>query len=68
LRRHLATASDNRGSARKSLLRPPLKQPWNVSLPKKQSRALRFAIKFSWLVLGGDPAARSRGVEQFTAL
>ena len=24
--------------------------------------------KFTWLVLGGDPAARSHRVEQFTAL
>ena len=25
-------------------------------------------IKLTWLVLGGDPAVRSRRVEQFTAL
>jgi hypothetical protein len=25
-------------------------------------------IKLTWLVLGGDPAARSHRVEQFTAL
>ena len=25
-------------------------------------------VKLTWLVLGGDPAARSRRVEQFTAL
>ena len=27
-----------------------------------------FRIKLTWLVLGGDPAARSHRVEQFTAL
>ena len=30
--------------------------------------SLRKAIKLTWLVLGGDPAARSHRVEQFTAL
>ena len=27
-----------------------------------------IACKLTWLVLGGDPAVRSRRVEQFTAL
>ena len=30
--------------------------------------SLRKVIKLTWLVLGGDPAARSHRVEQFTAL
>ena len=29
---------------------------------------MEFLHKLTWLVLGGDPAARSHGVEQFTAL
>ena len=31
-------------------------------------RMLRVMGKLTWLVLGGDPAARSHRVEQFTAL
>jgi hypothetical protein len=30
--------------------------------------SMRQTIKLTWLVLGGDPAARSHRVEQFTAL
>ena len=30
--------------------------------------SLRKAIKLTWLVLGGDPAARSHRVEHFSAL
>ena len=29
---------------------------------------LHAVVKLTWLVLGGDPAARSHRVEQFTAL
>ena len=31
-------------------------------------RCVGYLFKLTWLVLGGDPAARSHRVEQFTAL
>ena len=37
----------------------------NLTMTK---RSLRTMTKLTWLVLGGDPAARSHRVEQFTAL
>ena len=36
--------------------------------PDAVTPAARGKCKFTWLVLGGDPAARSHRVEQFTAL
>ena len=36
-----------------------------VLLPRP---VLGYPFKLTWLVLGGDPAARSHRVEQFTAL
>ena len=38
---------------------------WNLTLTKS---SLRKVTKLTWLVLGGDPAARSHRVEHFTAL
>ena len=42
-----------------------MKTLWNLTLTKS---SLRKVIKLTWLVLGGDPAARSHRVEHFTAL
>ena len=38
--------------------------------PRRYARQVQVpdAVKLTWLVLGGDPAARSHRVEQFTAL
>ena len=41
------------------------KNLWNLTMTKS---SLRKVIKITWLMLGGDPAARSHRVEQFTAL
>ena len=38
--------------------------PGDVRVPPSHP----LIIKLTWLVLGGDPAARSHRVEQFTAL
>ena len=38
------------------------------SLAGSIKRSPLHACKLTWLVLGGDPAVRSRRVEQFTAL
>ena len=39
-----------------------------VPFIRKQSQTHHTFCKLTWLVLGGDPAARSHRVEQFTAL
>ena len=43
---------------------------YRVSGKKNKHNVSHFAemCKLTWLVLGGDPAARSHRVEQFTAL
>ena len=46
--------------------RPPEHAPVNVPLRNRNGRGRN--VKLTWLVLGGDPAARSHRVEQFTAL
>ena len=47
-------------------LRPLSQARVVVILPSPSLRL--HACKLTWLALGGDPAARSRRVEQFTAL
>ena len=39
-----------------------------INLAKRYPLEREGVIKLTWLVLGGDPAVRSRRVEQFTAL
>ena len=48
-----------------------MRQTWKQPLLKQCARESGndgAACKLTWLVLGGDPAARSHRVEQFTAL
>ena len=41
----------------------------HINMSTKTSAAAHaICFKLTWLVLGGDPAARSHRVEQFTAL
>ena len=43
-------------------------KPRSIVIAKHECIELVKASKLTWLVLGGDPAARSHRVEQFTAL
>ena len=47
---------------------PPRTTSMCVKLSMRRSYARPVCSKLTWLVLGGDPAARSHRVEQFTAL